>query len=320
MKFIVLGTSDFTLNCAKALLEHNSSEICALISMPEKYLPDNSANIKDFANRYNIPYYEFKNINSFKSIAVIKSYNPDYILSSWPKILERSVLDSPRFFTIGTHPTDLPFNRGRHPLHWLIILGIKETKLSFFMMDKGVDTGRILLQLSFNIEPNDTISEVCSKMNTAGYEGTRKLCRCFFNNPLYRRIIQDHRLSNYWRKRTPHDITLDMRMSVSIILRTVRSFALPYPCANLIFEKYVLKISNASIVKEKMSSKQLQRIEPGKILSIKGNKIQVKADDGIVEFECRNSIPSSLVKAKYIHSPSKYILKWPQELSAQLLQ
>ena len=71
----------------------------------------------------------------------------------------------PNNFSIGTHPTALPFNRGRHPLHWVIDLGISETKLSFFKMDEGVDTGNIILQCPFQIDEGDEIEDVNSKMN-----------------------------------------------------------------------------------------------------------------------------------------------------------
>lgn len=318
MKFIVLGTSEFTLSCTRALID-SGAEVDALISLPKRLLPLNSVDIYHFAKKKGIPYYELEDINSPRGIRLIKSFRPDYIFSSWPKIIKSRVLGLPKRYCIGTHPTALPFNRGRHPLHWLITLKIPRTKLSFFIMDKGVDTGRVLLQSPFKILAGDTVIDLAEKMNSAAYWGTRELVKRLLKNPGYRGTAQNHRLANYWRKRTAHDITLDPRMPAEVISRIVRSFTLPYPGANLIFEKHVVKITGVSTVKNKAGGQGVERLEQGRILMIKGNKIQIKVEGGIVELTAKDSIPGLLKKAKYIHPPSKYILKWPRELKKKLL-
>ena len=60
----------------------------------------------------------------------------------------------PKFGIIGTHPSPIPINKGSHPLHWMIALKIKRSKISFFLMDQGVDTGNVLYQKSFNLGNN----------------------------------------------------------------------------------------------------------------------------------------------------------------------
>jgi len=302
----MLGTSEFNLCCTQALLD-TGGEICAMISMPEDARPNNSADVENFAKSNGIPYHDIENINSSQSLKLLSSYSTDYIFVSWPKILKEKILEIPINYCIGTHPTDIPFNRGRHPLHWLIALGISETKLSFLRMDKGVDTGDIILQVPFSISPDDLIGDVVNKMNTAAYEGTVRLHEKLLTNPSYSGIKQNHTLANYWRKRTPHDIVIDLRMSSDFILRTVQSFTLPYPCAKLIFENNVIKIISASPVHVEMRHEQIRRLEPGRIISINNNTIRVKVDDRIIALECVGKIPEMLLKAKYIHPPSKYI-------------
>ncbi len=306
MRFVVLGTSEFTLCCARGLLDMGG-EICALISMPESTRPDNSADIAKFAEKNAIPYYEIEDINSPENIRLLKNCSSDYIFSSWPKIIHKEVLNVPKYYCIGTHPTELPFNRGRHPLHWLIAQGITSSKLSFFKMDEGIDSGNILLQIPFEISSKDFIIDVIDKINEVAYEGIKILYKVLHENYFYNGIEQDHKKANYWRKRTPHDVTLDIRMSADVILRIVRSFAPPYPCANLVFEQYNIKISNASIIHTNLSDDELRRIEPGKIINIKEKRIGVKVDDQIIDLECATPIPSNLMKAKYIHPPSKYL-------------
>ncbi len=312
IKFVVLSTSQFGINSANAILE-SGHEISAIISMPKISLPNNSANIKQYATQKNISFHEFLDINSPNSIKILRQIDPDYIFVSWPKIIGKEVLDIPKNFCIGSHPTALPFNRGRHPLHWIIDLGIHETKLSFFELDEGYDTGNIILQYPIQIANDDTITDVDSKVNLAAYEGTKILCLKLILELSYSKEKQNHELANYWRMRTPHDVTLDLRMPAASIIKLVRSFTLPYPCANLIFNKHVIKIKKVTVIKTEKSSEDLQRIEPGRIISVDSSKITAKAGDNIIELFSIDPLPKEMTTAQYIHPPSKYIMQYDLE-------
>lgn len=306
IKFVLLGTSELIIHISNAIIE-SGNQVISMISMPQNVSPNNSADISNYAKQSNINYHELEDINSLEAFDIVGQYEPDYIFVSWPKIIKSDLLNIPKYFCIGTHPTNLPFNRGRHPLHWIIVLGISETKLSFFKINKGIDTGEILLQIPIQIGNNDLIIDVNNKVNNAAYDGTKKLCQKFNSNPSSSVKIQNHKLANYWRKRTPHDITLDLRMSADIIIRIVRSFTVPYPCASLIFRNYIIKVEKAKVVKTVLGAEALQRIEPGKIISAKENRLIVKVDDKLIELFCVSDIPHELLLAKYIHPPSKYI-------------
>lgn len=317
MNIIVIGTGYFTLECARGVLD---SKAClkALISMPVDKLPLNSADIKGFAETHRVAYYEFEDLNSSRAVSFLGDFAPDYILSSWPKILKCEVLKVARYCVIGTHPTQLPYNRGRHPLHWLITQGVRQTFLSFFRMDEGVDTGNILLQIPVNIGQTDTIVDLMGKINKGAYKGTKKLLKILKNNLTFEGKPQNHSLANYWRKRTPYDVTLDFRMSAEQIIRTVKSFSLPYPCANLIFENKVFKVSSAKILPGTWQSERMQRFEPGRIISAKEDRLIVKAADQAVELRFSKPLPEPIKEARHIHPPLKYFNDYFHEVSVQL--
>ena len=73
MKLVLLGTSEFALRCADAILE-SGDEICALISMPACALPNNSADVSQFAQAHNIPYHEIEDVNDSHSVAMIRGF------------------------------------------------------------------------------------------------------------------------------------------------------------------------------------------------------------------------------------------------------
>ena len=116
MKFAVLGTTEIATHCAQALLD-SGADVCVLITMPWQVRPNYSFDVASFALDRGIPYHEVEDINSPSSVDLIKAASPDYIFCTWSRILRKESLEIPRNFCIGTHPTDLPFNRGMHPLH-----------------------------------------------------------------------------------------------------------------------------------------------------------------------------------------------------------
>ena len=64
-------------------------------------------------------------------------------------------------------------------------------------------------------------------------------------------------------------------MPADLIIRIVRSFTLPYPCANLIWKKHTIKIEKAKVVNTTLNAKELKRIEPGKIISAEEKRLIV---------------------------------------------
>ena len=69
-------------------------------------------------------------------------------------------LNIPTHGSIQYHPSLLPAYRGASAINWPIILGEKETGLSIFWPDNGLDTGDVLLQKKTPISNTDTLGSV----------------------------------------------------------------------------------------------------------------------------------------------------------------
>lgn len=317
MRYAVLGTGEATVETARAVLDAGST-VAAMVTLPEHLLPNNSADIQAAAKELGVPSRAVQDINDPKSVEILRELDVDYFLSQWPRILDREVLEVPRKFPIQTHPTDLPHNRGRHPLHWLIALGFEETVLTFFKMEEGIDTGPVLLKIPFSLGEGPTIAEAVHNLNEATYEGTVQLCRKLAEDPERTGAEQDESKANVWRKRTPHDVTLDPRMSVDSVVRTVRSFSQPYPCANLILGDHILKVVDAQPVPPEALSEAAPRLEHGAILVAEGRNLRVKLADGVVQLELAQSLPTELSDAGYLHPPGRYLAEHGPDLAKRL--
>ena len=176
---------------------------------------------------------------------------------------------------VGFHPTLLPKNRGRHPLIWAKVLGLKESGTSFFFMNEGADSGPILNQKKFKISFKETAKDLYDKMIFNALIQIEEL-----NKELelgIQKIIKQKHISNSWRKRSKIDGLIDFRMSSISICNLVRGLSKPYigaSCYNFDEEIKIwsIKIGNTTNC----------NIEPGKIISINKNNIEVKSGDGSV--------------------------------------
>ena len=69
-------------------------------------------------------------------------------------------LNIPTHGSIQYHPSLLPAYRGASAINWPIIKGEKETGLSIFWPDNGLDTGDVLMQKKTPISATDTLGTV----------------------------------------------------------------------------------------------------------------------------------------------------------------
>jgi len=69
-------------------------------------------------------------------------------------------LNIPTHGSIQYHPSLLPAYRGASAINWPIILGERETGLSIFWPDNGLDTGDVLLQKKTPISFEDSLGSV----------------------------------------------------------------------------------------------------------------------------------------------------------------
>ena len=78
------------------------------------------------------------------------------ILAFVTDLIPEALLDIASIGTICYHPSLLPRHRGASGINWAVIQGDTRTGLTILWVDKGIDTGPILLQKEVEILPDDT--------------------------------------------------------------------------------------------------------------------------------------------------------------------
>jgi methionyl-tRNA formyltransferase len=168
-----------------------------------------------------------KKIRGYKGI--IAALNLDLILVlGWYYMIPKEIRKLARLGAWGIHASLLPKYAGGAPLNWAIINGEKETGVTLFRMEDGVDDGDIIAQKSFPIYLEDTINEVYQRATSASKEILRDILQDI-NDITY--IPQDKSKIEIYPQRKPEDGEIDLTKSAIEIYNFIRAQSNPYPGA-----------------------------------------------------------------------------------------
>jgi methionyl-tRNA formyltransferase len=276
MRIVFIGSVKFSADMLQQLVEMNE-HIVGVCTKKESIFNADHVDLRSISERNEIPWTYSNDINSGASLSWIRKLNPDVIFCfGWSEIIKDELLGIPALGVVGFHPTALPKNRGRHPLIWSLVLGLKETASTFFFMDSGVDSGDIISQVEIRIGHEDNANDLYRKVTEAAKKQILEFVPKLALGAIVRRK-QNNALANVWRKRGITDGLIDWRMSAESIHNLVRGLSKPYGGAHLIVKGSEIKVWKTTIWTDAPAN-----IEPGKILFITKAGPVVKCGTGAI--------------------------------------
>jgi len=100
---------------------------------------------------------------------LIKTLNPDIVITiAYGQIIPEDFLNLPKYGWINVHFSSLPRWRGAAPVQWAILSADKETGVTIFQLDKGMDTGPVYLSESVSIERDETTEMLLTRLSNIG--------------------------------------------------------------------------------------------------------------------------------------------------------
>lgn len=160
MRVVFMGTPEIAAMVLDVLIR-SKHEVAAVVTQPDK--PNSRGNaviysaVKQLALENDIPVMQPLKASSEESVAEIASYDPDIIVvAAYGQILRENLLNLPKYRCINVHASLLPKYRGASPIQWAVINGDEESGISIMYMEKGLDTGDVILQKSLKLAPDET--------------------------------------------------------------------------------------------------------------------------------------------------------------------
>ena len=271
MKIMFMGTPDIAAESLKALIDEGVSVVCC-VTQPDKpkgrgykLVP---TEVKAVALEENIAVYQPESLKNGELEPVLEEYKPDLIaVVAYGKILPEYVLNFPKYGCINMHASLLPKYRGAAPVQWSVINGEEYTGVTTMKMDKGLDTGDMLLSEKVKIGEYETSEELFERISALGAKVLVKTIKDIEN---IKPIPQNHEDHTYAPMISKEMAKIDWSKDYKTISKHICGMN-PWPLAYTTYKGEVVKVIAATKCEEALGGEfgEILKYEKGKGLLIK---------------------------------------------------
>ena len=171
MKLFVASSSLVAKPLISTLLVGKDHQLLGLITNPDKAtgrgMQIEANELATWAQSEKIQTYKPSTHDEIRLI--IEKDKPDLVITiAYGQLIPEPLLDLPKHGWINVHFSTLPKWRGAAPVQWAILNGDKESGVSIFKLEKGMDTGPIYLMQSIQIESSERSEELLERLSILG--------------------------------------------------------------------------------------------------------------------------------------------------------
>ena len=192
------------------------------------------------------------------------------IVASYGLILRRPILEAPRLGCFNLHASLLPRWRGAAPIQRAIEAGDRETGITIFRMEEGLDTGRMLRRAPLAIGPTETAASLHDRLATLAAE-ILPATLAAIESGTSSEEPQDDSLACYAKKLDKAEARLDFKAPASLLERRIRAFD-PWPGTWCLAGQERLNILEARVVSGAG--------EPGEVV---GRPLQIACGEAVLD-------------------------------------
>ena len=246
MRICFMGTPEFALPTLQVLAEKH--EVVAVVSQPDKpkgrgkklqFTP-----VKELALSLGLEVLQPEKIKNPDFVETLRRLDADiFIVIAYGQILSEEILNIPKYGCLNIHGSLLPKYRGAAPIQWAIINGENVTGVTIMQMDKGLDTGDMILKKEMPILADDDSNSLHERMSVIGAEALITALESIENGTAIF-TKQDDNLSTYasmLKKQMGHISWDDTSDKIINLIRGLN----PWPTAYTYMDGETLKIWKA---------------------------------------------------------------------------
>ncbi len=171
LRIVFAGTPEFAVPCLRAAAQHH--EVVAVYTQPDRPAGRGReltpSPVKREALLRGIEVVQPENFKAAVSKDALRALQPDLmVVVAYGLILPQSVLDIPTYGCWNVHASLLPRWRGAAPIQRAIESGDRESGVCLMQMEKGLDTGPVLLSKELDIGADETGGQVHDRLSALG--------------------------------------------------------------------------------------------------------------------------------------------------------
>ena len=296
-RIVYMGTPEFAVAPLDALIR-SGYDIVGVVTVADKAsgrgLKINESAVKKYAVEHNIPVLQPLSLKDPEFLEALRAWKADLFVVVAFRMLPKVVWEMPKLGTFNLHAALLPQYRGAAPINWAVINGDKATGVTTFMIDEGMDTGKIMFREQCLIGPDENVGEVHDKLMEAGSRLVVQTVEAIIEGNadfrVQRSFIQGSEILRPAPKLTRELCHIDWNGKTKHIYNLIRGLS-PYPAAftELTKDEKVLQMKIYKAVKvtgddytAMLGQNGLDAAAPGTILSDGKTYLAIGTADGAI--------------------------------------
>lgn len=167
-----MGTPDFAVGALESIIQAGH-DVAAVVTQPDK--PKGRGKgmqmtpVKACAVLHEIPVFQPVKVKESDAVEQLRKYGADvFVVAAFGQILSQEILTMPKYGCVNIHASLLPKYRGAAPIQWAIINGERTTGVTIMQMDRGIDTGDMLMKDEVPISARETADSLHDKLAQTG--------------------------------------------------------------------------------------------------------------------------------------------------------
>ncbi len=257
MRLIFMGTPDFAVPTLDALVAAGH-DVVAVYSQPPSRAgrgkKERPSPVHARAEALGIAVRHPASLKDEAQQQAFAALNADAaIVAAYGLLLPQAVLDAPKHGCLNVHGSLLPRWRGAAPIHRAIQAGDAQTGITIMRMERGLDTGPMLLKGATPVD-SKTTGDLHDELAALG---ASLMVKALSQLDALKPEPQDDALATYAPKISKAEAKLDFTRPANVLEREVRAFA-PFPGSWLELEGERIKLLRAELAEGEG--------EPGEVL------------------------------------------------------
>ena len=171
MKVVIASSSPVAIPLISALNASSTHQLLSLLTNPDKATGRGmhvvANELATWTESLGITIQKPENNDELKKI--IESIKPEVVITiAYGRIIPHELLEIPKYGWINVHFSLLPRWRGAAPVQWAILNGDKQTGITVFKLDKGMDTGPVYLEQATPINDDENSDGLLKRLSQIG--------------------------------------------------------------------------------------------------------------------------------------------------------
>lgn len=170
-RIVFMGTPEFAVASLRALAE-KGYDIAAVVTVADKPAGRGRkltfSPVKDYALKAGLRVLQPEKLRDPSFVRTIRELKADLFVVVAFRMLPEEVWSLPALGTFNLHASLLPMYRGAAPINHAVMNGETVTGVTTFLIDREIDTGRILLSRMTEIGNEETAGQVHDRLMQMG--------------------------------------------------------------------------------------------------------------------------------------------------------